>query len=138
MFGLPGGIHEYLVIEARQNLRLVRSCWPNDYAPRSLPRWAAADTARPRRDSCSEETAVGCIVARVRRGNSPSDATAEVYRRQRVVAQASVIPHNAVHNLVHTGADRPVHLKPAPAAVHHKNIIAARILGMQEGFAGIA
>src|ERR687889_570458 len=94
MFGLPGGIHEYLVIEARQNLRLVRSCWPNDYAPRSLPRWAAAGTARPRRDSCSEETAVGCIVAPVRRGVATSDATAEGYRRQRAVAQASVIPHN--------------------------------------------
>ncbi|HEX6711611.1 MAG TPA: AAA family ATPase, partial [Rubrobacter sp.] len=48
---------------------------------------------------CDEETALGRILTRARRGASRSDATVEVYRRQRAAALASPlpVPTGAVH-----------------------------------------
>jgi predicted kinase len=80
---------------------------------------------------CSEETALGRILARARRGDSRSDATVEVYRRQRAAALASPtsVPTGAVHVLVNTDTGGPVDLDPALAALRREAIVAARIPG---------
>jgi len=78
---------------------------------------------------CDEETAVGRILMRARRGDSRSDATVEVYRRQRAAALASPppVPSGTVHVLVNTSADGPVDLDPALAALRREAVIAARV-----------
>jgi uncharacterized protein len=80
---------------------------------------------------CEEEAAVGRILMRARRGDSRSDATVEVYRRQRAAALASPppVPSGAVHVLVETDAGGPVDLDPVLAALRGKAIIAARVPG---------
>jgi aminoglycoside phosphotransferase family enzyme/predicted kinase len=80
---------------------------------------------------CSEETAFGRILTRSRRGGSRSDATVEVYRRQRAAVQASPpsVPRGAVHVVVDTDADRAVFLEPVLAALHREDIIAPQIPG---------
>jgi aminoglycoside phosphotransferase family enzyme len=80
---------------------------------------------------CGEETALGRILARARRGDSRSDATVEVYRRQRAAALASPtsVPTGAVHVLVNTDTGGPVDLDPTLAALRHEAIVAARIPG---------
>ena len=80
---------------------------------------------------CKEETAVERLAARTRRGDSPSDATVEIYQRQRTAVRASppAIPHGAIHILVDTDMDHPVHLEPVLTALHREAVIAARILG---------
>ena len=80
---------------------------------------------------CDEETAIGRILARTKRGESRSDATAEIYRRQRAAHGATppTIPREAVHIVVDTDADGPVVLDPALAALKRASIIAARIPG---------
>jgi uncharacterized protein len=67
---------------------------------------------------CDEEAAVGRILMRAKRGDSRSDATVEVYRRQRAAALASPppVPSGAVHVLVDTDAGGPVDLDPVLAA----------------------
>jgi aminoglycoside phosphotransferase family enzyme/predicted kinase len=78
---------------------------------------------------CREDTAVGRIVARTRHGGSPSDATIEVYRRQRAAAEASppALPRGAIYILVDTDAAPQVHLEPVLTALHREDIIMARI-----------
>lgn len=78
---------------------------------------------------CKEETALGRILTRARRGDSRSDATVEVYRRQRAAALASPppVPPGAVHVLVNTDTGGPVDLDPALAALLREAIIAARV-----------
>ena len=80
---------------------------------------------------CGEETAFGRILARSRRGDSRSDATVEVYRRQRAAVQASPprVPHGAVHVVVDTDADRTAFLDPVLAALHREDIIAPQVPG---------
>ena len=80
---------------------------------------------------CKEETALERLTVRTRRGDSPSDATVEIYRRQRAAAQASpsAMPRGAIHIVVDTDVDRPVHLEPVLTALHREAIIAARIPG---------
>lgn len=82
---------------------------------------------------CAEEVALGRIVARARRGVSPSDATAEVYRRQRTAAQTSPlnVPRDAIHVVVDTSAGHPVCLDPVLVALHREGIIAARVPGTE-------
>jgi uncharacterized protein len=67
---------------------------------------------------CDEEAAVERILMRAKRGDSRSDATVEVYRRQRAAALASPppVPSGAVHVLVDTDAGGPVDLDPVLAA----------------------
>jgi hypothetical protein len=78
---------------------------------------------------CDEETAIGRILMRARRGNSRSDATVEVYRRQRaaVLASPPPVPSGAVHVLVGTGTGGPVDLDPALAALRREAVVAARV-----------
>jgi uncharacterized protein len=78
---------------------------------------------------CDEETAVGRILMRARRGDSRSDATVEVYRRQRAAALATPppVPTGTIHVLVDTGAGGPVDLDPALAALRREAIVAARV-----------
>jgi aminoglycoside phosphotransferase family enzyme/predicted kinase len=78
---------------------------------------------------CGKETAVGRILARAGRGDSRSDATIEVYRRQRAAAEASppAIPRGALRLVVDTDAHRSLHLDPVLAALQREAIIAARI-----------
>ena len=81
---------------------------------------------------CGEETAVGRILARARRGDSRSDATVEVYRRQRAAAEASPppIPPGAIHVVVDTDGEHPVCLDPVLAALRREAVITARIPGV--------
>jgi predicted kinase len=78
-----------------------------------------------------EETALERLIVRTRRGDSPSDATVEIYQRQRTAVRASppAIPQGAIHILVDTDMDRPIHLEPVLTALHREAIIAARIPG---------
>ena len=80
---------------------------------------------------CDEEAALGRILMRAKRGDSRSDATVEVYRRQRAAALASPppVPSSAVHVLVDTDAGGPIDLDPVLAALRGKSIIAARVPG---------
>ncbi|MBV9454149.1 MAG: AAA family ATPase [Rubrobacter sp.] len=80
---------------------------------------------------CGEETAVGRILTRSGRGDSRSDATVEVYRRQRAAVQASPpnVPRGAVHVVVDTDADRAVFLDPVLAALQREHIITAQVPG---------
>jgi hypothetical protein len=80
---------------------------------------------------CGEETAFDRILARSRRGDSRSDATVEVYRRQRAAVQASPprVPRGAVHVVVDTDADRTAFLDPVLAALHREDIIAPQVPG---------
>jgi uncharacterized protein len=78
---------------------------------------------------CAEETAIARILTRARRGDSRSDATVEVYRRQRAAALASPpsIPSGAVHVRVDTDVGGPVDLDPVLATLRRECIVAARI-----------
>jgi aminoglycoside phosphotransferase family enzyme/predicted kinase len=78
---------------------------------------------------CAEEVALGRIVARARRGVSPSDATAEVYRRQRAAVRTYPpnLPPDAVHVVVDTTTGHPVCLDPVLVALHREGIVAARV-----------
>src|SRR5829696_7690481 len=78
---------------------------------------------------CAEEVALGRIVARARRGVSLSDATAEVYRRQRAAVQTSPpnVPRDATHVVVDTSAGHPVCLDPVLVALRREGIVAARV-----------
>jgi uncharacterized protein len=78
---------------------------------------------------CGNETAVGRILARAGRGDSRSDATVEVYRRQRAAAEASppAIPRGALRLVVDTDTHRSLHLDPVLVALQREAIIAARI-----------
>ena len=78
---------------------------------------------------CAEETAIARILTRARRGDSRSDATVEVYRRQRAAALASPpsIPSGAVHVRVDTDVGGPVDVDPVLAALRRECIVAARI-----------
>ncbi|MDQ3923213.1 MAG: ATP-binding protein, partial [Actinomycetota bacterium] len=80
---------------------------------------------------CDEEAALERILMRARRGDSRSDATVEVYRRQRAATLASPppLPSGAVHVLVDTDAGGPVDLDPVLAALRGETIIAARVPG---------
>jgi aminoglycoside phosphotransferase family enzyme/predicted kinase len=80
---------------------------------------------------CGEETAVGRILTRSRHGDSRSDATVDVYRRQRAAVQASPpsVPRGAVHVVVDTDADRATFLDPVLAALHREDIIAPQVPG---------
>jgi aminoglycoside phosphotransferase family enzyme/predicted kinase len=82
----------------------------------------------------TEGVALGRIVARARRGVSPSDATAEVYRRQRAAVRTSPpnVPRDAVHVVVDTTAGHPVCLDPVLVALHREAIIAARVPGAED------
>jgi aminoglycoside phosphotransferase family enzyme/predicted kinase len=79
--------------------------------------------------TCDEETAAGRILMRARRGDSRSDATVEVYRRQHAAALASPppVPSGAVHVVVNTGADGPVNLDPTLAALRREAIVDAQV-----------
>ena len=78
---------------------------------------------------CAEEVALGRIVARARRGVSPSDATAEVYRRQRATVRTSPpnVPCDALRVVVDTSAGHPVCLDPVLVALRRWGIVAARV-----------
>ena len=78
---------------------------------------------------CAEEVALGRIVARARRGVSPSDATAEVYRRQRATVRTSPpnVPREALRVVVDTSAGQPVCLDPVLVALRRWGIVAARV-----------
>lgn len=78
---------------------------------------------------CAEETAIARILTRARRGDSRSDATVEVYRRQRAAALASPppVPSGAVHVPVDTDCGVPVDLDPVLAALRRERIVAASI-----------
>jgi uncharacterized protein len=78
---------------------------------------------------CAEEVALGRIVARARRGVSPSDATAEVYRRQRATVRTSPpnVPCDALRVVVDTSAGHPVCLDPVFVALRRWGIVAARV-----------
>jgi predicted kinase len=78
-----------------------------------------------------EETAVGRILARSRRGDSRSDATVEVYRRQRAASQASPppVPSGALHVVVDTEISHPVDFDPVLTALHRESIVTARVPG---------
>ena len=82
---------------------------------------------------CAEEVALGRIVARARRGVSPSDATAEVYRRQRAAVRTYPpnLPPDAVHVVVDTSTGHPVCLDPVLVALHREGIVAARVPGTE-------
>src|SRR5215207_6587241 len=83
---------------------------------------------------CTEGVALGRIVARARRGVSPSDATAEVYGRQRAAVRTSPpnVPRDAVHVVVDTTAGHPVCLDPVLVALRRKGIGAARVPGTED------
>jgi uncharacterized protein len=78
---------------------------------------------------CAEEVALGRIVARARRGVSPSDATTEVYRRQRATVRTSPpnVPRDALRVVVDTSAGHPVCLDPVLVALRRWGIVAARV-----------
>jgi aminoglycoside phosphotransferase family enzyme/predicted kinase len=78
---------------------------------------------------CPEETAIARILTRARRGDSRSDATVEVYRRQRATALASppLMPSGAIHVPVDTEVRGPVDLDPVLAALRREVITVARI-----------
>ena len=78
---------------------------------------------------CAEEVALGRIVARARRGVSPSDATTEVYRRQRATVRTSPpnVPREALRVVVDTSAGHPVCLDPVLVALRRWGIVAARV-----------
>jgi uncharacterized protein len=80
---------------------------------------------------CEEETAIRRILDRAKRGESRSDATVEVYRRQRAAHGATppTVTRDAIHIIVDTDADGPVVLDPALAALKYASIVAARIPG---------
>ena len=80
---------------------------------------------------CGQETAVGRILTRSRRGESRSDATVEVYRRQRAAVQASppTVPRGAVHVVVDTDAGHAAFLDPVLAALYREGIIATQVPG---------
>lgn len=68
---------------------------------------------------CEPETALGRIRERAARGGSNSDATETIYRRQRQDAAdaPAVLPRNAIHVVIDTGADGPLDLDPFFAAL---------------------
>ena len=79
---------------------------------------------------CAEETAMARIRTRARRGDSRSDATVEIYRRQRATALASPppIPSGAIHVPVDTDFGVPVDLDAVLVALRREAIVAAKIL----------
>jgi len=80
----------------------------------------------------SEETALHRSHNRTESGQSYSDATAEVYRRQLESTRASPppIPSGAIHVVVDTDATEPGGLDPVLAALRRETIVAAQVPGM--------
>jgi uncharacterized protein len=78
---------------------------------------------------CAEEAAIARILTRARRGNSRSDATLEVYRRQRAAALASPpsAPSSTIHVLINTDVGGHIDLDPVLKALRQEDIVAARI-----------
>jgi predicted kinase len=78
-------------------------------------------------ETVAEETvAVRRIRDRAARGGSPSDATEEIYRRQRAtLAVPQAIPAGAIHVQVDTSTDGPVDLDPVLRALNETGLLAA-------------
>ncbi len=76
---------------------------------------------------CEPETALGRIRERAARGGSSSDATEAIYRRQRqdAVDAPAVLPRNAIHVVIDTGADGPLDLDPFFAVLSTRGLVAS-------------
>jgi aminoglycoside phosphotransferase family enzyme/predicted kinase len=78
---------------------------------------------------CDDAVAVARLEAREARRESPSDATVDIYRRQRaaVTAAPPVIPDGALHIHIDTTPEGPVDLGPALAAMREAGMLQAVI-----------
>jgi hypothetical protein len=78
---------------------------------------------------CDEAVAITRLLAREARGHSPSDATVDIYRRQRaaLAADPPVIPDGTLHLRIDTTADGPADLGPVLAALQEAGILQATI-----------
>jgi uncharacterized protein len=74
---------------------------------------------------CDEATVAARLAARVARGDSPSDATLEIYRRQRAALFDSppYVPHDAVLVKLDTTTGLPGELEPVFAALVREEMV---------------
>lgn len=78
---------------------------------------------------CDAATVEARLAARAARGDSPSDATTEIFRHQRAMAAAAppAVPIGAWHIQIDTGGQPPVALDPVYALLAREGIIASEI-----------